>query len=683
MVSLDAVFESMPSPPKPKRLSWSDRIGGASRPRLFSQDLNDETQAADIAEVMPARRYTLGSTTLKHIKNELQAKEQHHEADLNASLDHELHRSISKLFDDDDAAAEADASDQSSAADSPALLVKPKLTRGYTVGVSGRNHLMWDIHATHQLDLHEALYSKPVKRDEPTGQNPLDWLVKLDNLRKTAGKAGNQSPSSTISCSSTSSPTDSPPRPGSPVCAVANAAESDAERQSLGNSPGVETPPQIEKPTSLRRWATYERNVHTALQDAFNAQAPGLPQLTAGAYQDPLGAAEEQGALPPAPFDNGMGLPMMPAPGVPPQWQMFQMQQQQLFHQQQIYQQQQQQLFHQQQLLQQQQAQPFFPMTMPVGFGGFSTEAPPMRAPMHAHAASSPPHLPPARSPSAQLPAGRLVDIAKQQEGSRALQRALASMSPVRLQEACAELGPYLGELATNLFGNYLVSSMASLPEAQPWVEKALRGRVVELMKHAQGSRVVQAALDALPSKAVHALVGELEGHVAATSMSVNGSWSVCAAFKVTRSPFIVREIAESMGRLATQHSGSRAVQKILPEAASHDVDTRCVVAALVGGGAEELMRLANDQYGNYVVQIALRIAASDEALREQLVALLLPSLPQLSTSKAGSNVAEAVIGCASDEQLVSARTMLLGSGIDLATHCFGKHVMAALHRRV
>lgn len=62
----------------------------------------------------------------------------------------------------------------------------------------------------------------------------------------------------------------------------------------------------------------------------------------------------------------------------------------------------------------------------------------------------SPPHL----------PMGRLVAMAKEQEGSRTLQRALTSMSPVRLQAACDELGPHLGELATHLFGNYLVSSM-------------------------------------------------------------------------------------------------------------------------------------------------------------------------------------------------------------------------------
>jgi hypothetical protein len=56
--------------------------------------------------------------------------------------------------------------------------------------------------------------------------------------------------------------------------------------------------------------------------------------------------------------------------------------------------------------------------------------------------------------------------------------------------------------------------------------------------------------------------------------------------------------------------------------------------------------------------------------------------LPQLATSKAGSNVAEAVIGCATAEQHNAAVSLLHGCGIDLATHCFGKHVIATLDRR-
>lgn len=150
----------------------------------------------------------------------------------------------------------------------------------------------------------------------------------------------------------------------------------------------------------------------------------------------------------------------------------------------------------------------------------------------------------------------------------------------------------------------------------------------------------------------------------------------------MTKSLFIVHELAASLSVLATHANGSKAVQKILPEAASHDVDTSCVVATLIASGSQELLRLSLDQYGNYVVQIALRIAATNPPQRERLVEMLLPSLPLLSRSKAGSNVAEAVIGCATAEQIVAVRAVLQDCGIDLATHNFGKHVVAALHRR-
>jgi len=285
--------------------------------------------------------------------------------------------------------------------------------------------------------------------------------------------------------------------------------------------------------------------------------------------------------------------------------------------------------------------------------------------------------------PSQQhLPWGRLVEMAREQEGSRTLQRALLTMSPLRLQAACDELGPHLGELAINLFGNYLVSSMATLPPAQPALIRALTGRILELIQHAQGSRVVQAAFDALPARTVVSLVAELEGHVAMCADSPHGSWGLCAAFRATRAPFIVSEIGQAIVPLSSRINGSRAVQKIVPEAACHDVDVLPVLNQLIASGPPTLERLANDHFGNYVIQIALRIAQPTPCLQERLVELLLPALPKLSLSKAGSNVAEAIIASASDAQLAEARKLIGSGGTALSMHCYGKHVMVALSRR-
>lgn len=82
-------------------------------------------------------------------------------------------------------------------------------------------------------------------------------------------------------------------------------------------------------------------------------------------------------------------------------------------------------------------------------------------------------------------------------------------------------------------------------------------------------------------------------------------------------------------------------MQRVIPEAASHGSDVTGVLDALLALGYG-IGRLAADQYGNYVVQKAL--LHSDADGRSRLVELLLPSLPSLSTSKAGSNAAEAIL---------------------------------------
>lgn len=277
---------------------------------------------------------------------------------------------------------------------------------------------------------------------------------------------------------------------------------------------------------------------------------------------------------------------------------------------------------------------------------------------------------------------GKLGDAARTKEGSQALQRQLHSMSPARLQDACDELAPHLAALSFDTFGNYLVSNMATLPQAHAAIAAALRGRVVELATHAQGSRVLQAVLEALPAVMVGELVGELEGHVVEVAAKTYGSWSVCTAYKATLAPFVLREIAISVRELSVLQDGSRVVQRVLPEAAKHGVDISIVLDALVALG-RDLGRLAADPYGNYVVQVALRLVEGDTGRQHKLVTLLLPSLPTLSTSKAGSNAAEAVLSCLSADLLPEARRLLTQEGGgDLASHRYGMHVMTALHRR-
>merc|ERR1719473_88945 len=158
---------------------------------------------------------------------------------------------------------------------------------------------------------------------------------------------------------------------------------------------------------------------------------------------------------------------------------------------------------------------------------------------------------------------GSLAAMAMEQEGSRAIQQRLHAMAPHELLAAIDELAPHLTSLAANPFGNYLVSSMATLPAAHPAIFKALQGHVVRLMAHPQGSRVVQAALERLPPPQVANLVAELEGKVVDVACGTHGSWSVVAAYKHSGAGFVLREIAVEIGRLSVQQNGSRVVQRV------------------------------------------------------------------------------------------------------------------------
>merc|ERR1719453_2393981 len=296
-------------------------------------------------------------------------------------------------------------------------------------------------------------------------------------------------------------------------------------------------------------------------------------------------------------------------------------------------------------------------------------QMPQQMAPPHAY---SPPHAaapmpmaapptsasPPTRGRSAPAPApagrtrGALLLAAKEQQGSRRLQSDLARMSDAQLESACAELAPHLLELSMHQFGNYVVSKLAGRPQAQPHLVAALAGHVVELLQHAQGSRVVQATISALPAAEAAALVAELDGHVFQCALDTHGSWGVCVAFRATHAPFIVAQMARNMAALATQQHGIRVVQQVLNEAA----------------------------------QAALLHAAP--AQREAMLAALLPRLDALSRSKHGSNVAEMVLMRASSGQLEAKRSQIFGPDHpeqlrEMMGSPFGNYVLQALLRRL
>ena len=110
---------------------------------------------------------------------------------------------------------------------------------------------------------------------------------------------------------------------------------------------------------------------------------------------------------------------------------------------------------------------------------------------------AGPPAAAPADAGGGSFPADGegLAEMAKDPKGSRQLQLELPRWSSAQLKQASEQLELHLFELSKHTFGNYAVSKLATLPPTHPALTRALRGNVVELLQHPQGSRVVQAAI--------------------------------------------------------------------------------------------------------------------------------------------------------------------------------------------
>lgn len=290
------------------------------------------------------------------------------------------------------------------------------------------------------------------------------------------------------------------------------------------------------------------------------------------------------------------------------------------------------------------------------------------------------------------------IELAKDKDGSQQLQLQLPSLPADQLDEVVRALTPKLFELTTHKFGNYLVSALVERTTSiHRHLAIAIKGRVAKLMQHTQGCRVVQCALEHLPTSKARALVGELRGKVAQVARDKEGKYSILIALKCTREPWIVKEVAASLSTLSTSRNGSLFLQRLLDpkrellpqplhgpgsygsdglEGLHHTCDVRPVLDTLVRMSSDELAALATDEYANFVVKLGLLLATH----REALVGALLPKLEALSVTKWGSHVAKAVVHVASPLQLEQARAALTAVP-SLRGHAFASFVIVALER--
>ena len=183
---------------------------------------------------------------------------------------------------------------------------------------------------------------------------------------------------------------------------------------------------------------------------------------------------------------------------------------------------------------------------------------------------------------------------------------------------------------------------------------------------HMYGCRVIQNVLEHAPLPEKLALVEELHNNVLNCTQGQHSNHVIQKCIERVPSEhllFVAEEIGENAFKLSFHQYGCRVIQKIIeffavPERAASGFDIICTngltaveqKALMFREILQNICELANDQYGNYVIQHLITNGKPD--IREIVLQEIKPNMFTLSRGKFSSNVIEKCLVNSSSEQL-------------------------------
>jgi pumilio RNA-binding family len=256
---------------------------------------------------------------------------------------------------------------------------------------------------------------------------------------------------------------------------------------------------------------------------------------------------------------------------------------------------------------------------------------------------------------------GDLVDLCKDQLGSRFLQQLVDSgrLDKSSRSELVERIVPHATDLTSDAFGNYVVQKTVDFAtdsqRAQLFAQ--LKGQLFPLSVHMYGCRVVQRLIERSTLKEQVLTAEELRGHVIECVEDQNGNHVIQKLIEKLPSQrlveFIVSEFLGHISVMAVHCYGCRVVQRLLEKLDPED--SRSLVAEILAN----LWQLAQDQYGNYVVQHVLVHGTSQS--RSVIVQVIASHIIDFSCHKFASNIAEKALLSCEDQ---ASRDLLIGAVI-------------------
>ncbi|CAN1231344.1 Pumilio homolog 2 [Linum grandiflorum] len=235
--------------------------------------------------------------------------------------------------------------------------------------------------------------------------------------------------------------------------------------------------------------------------------------------------------------------------------------------------------------------------------------------------------------------AGHVVEFSADQYGSRFIQQKLETATVDEKVLVYTEIMPQALALMTDVFGNYVIQKFFEhgLPSHRRELAGKLPGHVLSLSLQMYGCRVIQKAIEVVDLDQKIQMVGELEGHVMRCVRDQNGNHVIQKCIECVPEEyiqFIVTTFFDQVTTLSTHPYGCRVIQRILEHCLDPKTQSK-VMDEILGA----VSMLAQDQYGNYVVQHVLEHGKPHE--RSTIIKELTGRIVQMSQQKFASNVVE------------------------------------------
>ncbi|KAK0591997.1 hypothetical protein LWI29_011652 [Acer saccharum] len=235
--------------------------------------------------------------------------------------------------------------------------------------------------------------------------------------------------------------------------------------------------------------------------------------------------------------------------------------------------------------------------------------------------------------------AGHVVEFSADQYGSRFIQQKLETASIDEKNMVFHEIMPQALSLMTDVFGNYVIQKFFEhgTPSQIRELADQLTGHVLTLSLQMYGCRVIQKAIEVVELDQQTQMVQELDGHIMRCVRDQNGNHVIQKCIECVPEDaiqFIVTTFYDQVVTLSTHPYGCRVIQRVLEHC--DDAKTQRIMMDEI---LLSVCMLAQDQYGNYVVQHVLEHGKPHE--RSSIIKKLTGQIVQMSQQKFASNVIE------------------------------------------